>query len=70
MALVPRAASEVLDGGPSRSGSGGGGGRRVYRQSQAVTSLPSVPVKQIVSVVAPAGAFLAATFADSLMEGG
>lgn len=59
VALVPRAASDVLDGGPSRSG---GGGRRVYRQSQAVRSLPSVSVKEIASFVVPAGAFLAVTF--------
>ncbi|PKI47234.1 hypothetical protein CRG98_032371, partial [Punica granatum] len=49
------------------SGSGGGsrrvaGKRRVYQESQSESSLSAASVKQIASSVAPAAAFVAATF--------
>ncbi|KAF9625694.1 hypothetical protein IFM89_026274 [Coptis chinensis] len=57
--LVPRAAASSVNGGSSR----GIGGRKVYRQSQAESSIPFVKVKEVVSFVVPAGVFVAVTFA-------
>lgn len=62
--FVPRAASGALDQGPGRGSGGGGRARKAYKQSQsqAQPSFPALPVKEIASVAAPAGAFLAITF--------
>lgn len=64
VALVPRAAVEVLDGKPIGGGEGGRrrGGKRVLRQSQVQTTSPSMPVKEIASFAVPAGALLAVSF--------
>lgn len=65
VAFVPRAAAEVIDGRPSLGGGEGGrgrGGKRVLRQSQAHTTSPSLPVKEIASFAVPAGALLAVSF--------
>lgn len=62
MTLVPKAAAEVPDGRPSRSDAAGRGGRRVLRQSQAQSTAPSFPVKEVASFVVPAGMFVATTF--------
>lgn len=56
--LEVKAASSRAEGGSRRSASV----RRVYRQSQAESSLSLAPVKQFASNVAPAGVFLAVTF--------
>lgn len=58
--LVPRAASASpgLDGSSRRVRQG----QRAYQQSQGVGSSFRVPVNEVVSVVAPAGVFLAVTF--------
>nr|DAD34676.1 TPA_asm: hypothetical protein HUJ06_005316 [Nelumbo nucifera] len=55
--LTPRAVSRS-DGASTRAT----GGRRVYKQSQAVRPLPRVPAKELVAAVAPAGVFVAVTF--------
>ncbi|XP_039131200.1 uncharacterized protein LOC120267587 [Dioscorea cayenensis subsp. rotundata] len=62
--FVPRAASGALDQGPGRGSGGGGRARKAYKQSQsqAQPNFPALPVKEIASVAAPAGAFLAITF--------
>ncbi|RRT57826.1 hypothetical protein B296_00046154 [Ensete ventricosum] len=60
--LLPKAAAEVPDGRPSRSVAGGRGGRGVLRQSQAQSTAPSFPVKEVASLVVPAGVFIATTF--------
>ncbi|PQQ03978.1 protein NLRC3 isoform X1 [Prunus yedoensis var. nudiflora] len=55
--LVVRAAS-AAEGGSRRPASA----RRVYRESQSVSSLPVAPVKQLASFVVPASSFFAVTF--------